>query len=54
VNEELKTIWKEAIVVYSKYHAGICLEELRKTTKYVSQDRQCPQRLELGTYRVEV
>jgi hypothetical protein len=54
VNEKLKTIWKEAVVAYSKYHAGICLEELRKTTKYVSQDSQCPQRLEPGTYRVRV
>jgi hypothetical protein len=29
VNYELKIMWKEAIVVYSKYYLSICLEELR-------------------------
>jgi hypothetical protein len=27
-----------------KYYPGICLEELRKTSKNVSQDSQCPGR----------
>jgi hypothetical protein len=30
INDELERIWKE--VVFSSYHPGICLEEMRKTT----------------------
>jgi hypothetical protein len=32
MNDELERIWKEVTVTYSRYHAGICLEVLRKTT----------------------
>jgi hypothetical protein len=31
--DELKRIWKEVIMDYSRYYPGICLEGLRKTTK---------------------
>jgi hypothetical protein len=33
MTDELATIWKGAMVSFSMYHPGICLEELRKTTK---------------------
>jgi hypothetical protein len=32
VNDEFESIWKEAILAYSKYHLRIFLKELRKTT----------------------
>jgi hypothetical protein len=35
VNNELERMWKEAV-------DDICLEGLRKTSKSVSQDSQCP------------
>jgi hypothetical protein len=31
--DELEKIWKEAVVVLSRYYPGICLEELRNATK---------------------
>jgi hypothetical protein len=40
--DELKRIWKEAIVAYSRYYPGICLEGLRKTIKNLSQYSQRP------------
>jgi hypothetical protein len=33
MNGELENIWKKAIVVYSRYCSGICLEVLRKAMK---------------------
>jgi hypothetical protein len=36
VNDELEMMWEEAVVVY----VGISLEQLRKTTKHLSQDSQ--------------
>jgi hypothetical protein len=33
MTDELETIWKESVVAYLRYHHGIFLEGLRKTTK---------------------
>jgi hypothetical protein len=41
MNEELETMWKEAVVAYLKYYPGISLEGQRKTTKNLSQDNWC-------------
>jgi hypothetical protein len=30
-------MWKEAVVAYSRYYPGICLEGLEKTTNNLSQ-----------------
>jgi hypothetical protein len=37
--DELERIWKEAAVASSRYYAGICLQGLEKTSKFISQDR---------------
>jgi hypothetical protein len=42
MNEELERIRKEAVFVYSRYYGDIFLEELRKTTKILSQNLRCP------------
>jgi hypothetical protein len=34
--EELKMIWKEAVVASSRYYPSICLEGLRETTENLS------------------
>jgi hypothetical protein len=44
VSDALKGIWKEVIVASSRYSLGIYLEELRKSTKTLSQDNRCPSR----------
>jgi hypothetical protein len=41
-NNKFYRIWKEAIVVYSRYYPGICFQGLRNTTRNVSQDSRCP------------
>jgi hypothetical protein len=33
--DELHRIWKEAVVARLRYYPSICLERLRKTTKYL-------------------
>jgi hypothetical protein len=39
VNDELEGIGEEVVVVpFLRYYPGICLEELRETTKTLSQD----------------
>lgn len=35
-------IRKEAVVAYSNYYGGICLEDMRKNTKIIIQDSRCP------------
>jgi hypothetical protein len=35
----LERIWKEAIVVYSRYFLGICLNKLRETGKNLGKDK---------------
>jgi hypothetical protein len=35
VISELKRIWKEAVVAKCGVYSGICLEERRRTTKYI-------------------
>jgi hypothetical protein len=40
--DELEEIWKETVVAKSRYHSGIHLEGLRKTTKNLVQDDRCP------------
>jgi hypothetical protein len=39
---EIERIWKEAVVAWSRYYPGICLERLKETTKTLSQDSRCP------------
>jgi hypothetical protein len=39
---ELERIWKEVVVVHSRYCPGICPEEMRKTTGSLSEDGGCP------------
>jgi hypothetical protein len=39
MNDELGKIWKGAVVAWSKYYSGICLERPRKTTKNSRHDR---------------
>jgi hypothetical protein len=34
--------WKEVAVAYSMHYPNICLERLRKTTKYINQDTRYP------------
>jgi hypothetical protein len=34
VNNEFERIWKKVLMTYSRCYPVICLEELRKTTKY--------------------
>jgi hypothetical protein len=38
MNDELEGIWKEAVGASSRFCPGICLKELRKTTKYLRHD----------------
>jgi hypothetical protein len=33
MNDELKGIWKEAVLAWTRYYPGINLEQLGKTTK---------------------
>jgi hypothetical protein len=42
--DELERIWKEAAVASSRYYAGICLQGLEKTTKFISPDGLRPGR----------
>jgi hypothetical protein len=44
VNDELKRMWKEALVTYTKALLGNCLEGLRKVTEDLSQDCRSPGR----------
>jgi hypothetical protein len=43
-DDELERIRKEAAMVYSRYSQNTCLEGLRKITKNLNQDSQCPGR----------
>jgi hypothetical protein len=43
--DELKSIWKEAVVAYSKHYLGVWLDRLRKTTKTHSKNNRCPGRV---------
>jgi hypothetical protein len=36
MTDELKRIWKEAIIAQSTYYLGNCMDGLRNTTKYLS------------------
>lgn len=38
MNNELETIWKEALMAWFKVLLGICLDGLRETTEILSQD----------------
>jgi hypothetical protein len=40
-DDELERIWKEAVVAYSKYYPGICLQGLGKTTRNLGLDSTC-------------
>jgi hypothetical protein len=42
MSDVLDRVWKEAILVYSRYYPGICLNGLRQNTKFLSHDRRCP------------
>jgi hypothetical protein len=42
MNGEFECIWKEAVVVYSMYYLGVCLEGLRKAMESFSLDTLCP------------
>jgi hypothetical protein len=42
MNADLQGILKEVDLVYSRYYYGTCLEGLRKTTKNVRRNSQCP------------
>jgi hypothetical protein len=42
MDNELERIWKETLIALALYDPGICLEELRKTMKNLSQDNQRP------------
>jgi hypothetical protein len=41
-NEELETMWKEAVLNYFSYCLGIFLARLRKTTEILSQNSLSP------------
>jgi hypothetical protein len=43
-DNELKRIWKEAVMAYSRYYPGICLET-GKNKKSLSQDSRCSARV---------
>jgi hypothetical protein len=45
MNDELKIIWNDLDLAYSRYHFCICLEAPRKTTKKLSQDSMCPHKI---------
>jgi hypothetical protein len=51
VGIELGTIWKEAVVTYSRYYLGICLEELSKTTRLPVYVAYVPAELESESSR---
>jgi hypothetical protein len=36
MNDEFERIWKEAVVAYSMYYPGICLEVLCETAENLS------------------
>jgi hypothetical protein len=40
--EKLEMIWRERVVAESKYYTGIYAEGLKKATKFLSLDGQCP------------
>jgi hypothetical protein len=42
MNFELQRILMEVVVVESRYYNGICQEGLRKATKNLSWNSQCP------------
>jgi hypothetical protein len=45
VYNELESIWKERDwVAYSRFYSGIFVKSLRKITRNLSQDKQCPDR----------
>jgi hypothetical protein len=44
VNNELERMWKEAVWPSLRYYPDMYLEELRKTTKNLCRDRECPER----------
>jgi hypothetical protein len=41
MTDELKTIWKETVVILSKYYTDVCLEEGKKATKSLSKNNRC-------------
>jgi hypothetical protein len=41
---DVERIWKEAVVAYSRYSSGCCLEGLKKTTWNITQNSWCPDR----------
>jgi hypothetical protein len=42
VDDEFEKMWEEAVVAKSTYYPSICLAELRKMIKNLSQDSLCP------------
>jgi hypothetical protein len=55
VNDDLERIQKDAVLAYSSYCPGICLEGLRKTTKEHRQDSRslascCGTRIIVGNF----
>jgi hypothetical protein len=44
VNSELESVWKEAVMVQSRYYSGIFLEGLRKSTEKLNQGSMFPGR----------
>lgn len=54
VNDELGKIWKEAVVASKRHNGGACLDELRTTTKGVSESQCTGQVLNPGTPKHQV
>jgi hypothetical protein len=44
MNDNLESMWKEAVVASLKVYPGKCLERLMKTTKNLSQNNRSPDR----------
>jgi hypothetical protein len=54
LTNELKMIWKEEVVAWSRYYLGTCPEGLGKTTKSSVRRACVRQKLELSTAKIQL
>jgi hypothetical protein len=37
MNDELESVWKEAVMAQSRYTPGVCMEEMKKSIRNLSK-----------------